>query len=139
GAVLLGEGQFATVTGEAGIGKSRLLHELRDGARREPVSWLVGRCQSDGGGVPYLPFNEIIRSVLRVGCDGVDGAVGRVVERIREIGPELEEFIPLYLHLLSHPSSDFPVPVHLEGETLRLSIQEAIAALLTLVARSGPT
>jgi tetratricopeptide (TPR) repeat protein len=57
---------------------------------------------------------------------------------IREIGAELEEFIPLYLHLLSIRSGDFPVPQHLHGDTFRLAVREAIAALLTLLTRRQP-
>jgi tetratricopeptide (TPR) repeat protein/class 3 adenylate cyclase len=134
---LRGEGQFVTITGEAGIGKSRLLHEFRKTVHGEGVSCLLGRCQSDGGGVPYLPFTEILRDVLRIG-EPSGGVQASILARIRSIGTELEEFIPLYLHLLSIHSSEFRVPGHLQGDTLRLAIEEALAALLTLSTRRQP-
>jgi predicted ATPase/class 3 adenylate cyclase/predicted negative regulator of RcsB-dependent stress response len=136
---LLGHGQFAAVTGEAGIGKSRLLHEFRSTLADRGVIFLVGRCQADSIGVPYLPFIEILRACLRAGEPGPNGILESTVARVRDIGAELEDFIPLYLHLLSIPSSDFPVPQHLHGDTFRLAIREALAAILTLSARRQPS
>ncbi|HET7274466.1 MAG TPA: tetratricopeptide repeat protein, partial [Longimicrobiaceae bacterium] len=137
-AALGGEGQFVTVTGDAGMGKSRLLHEFRNTSDARQAAFLLGRCQSDGGGVPYLPFIEILRTALGLSAPGIGDDVESTVERVREIGPDLDEFIPLYLHLLSIPSTDFPVPKHLHGDTLRLAIQEALAAILTLSASHQP-
>ena len=50
--VLKGEGQFVTVLGEAGVGKSRLLYEFRRSMRGKPIRVLLGRCQSYGTSVP---------------------------------------------------------------------------------------
>jgi tetratricopeptide (TPR) repeat protein len=102
------------------------------------ASCLLGRCQPDAGTVPYLPFTEILRTVLEVREQAESGVLERTVARIREIGPELEEYIPLYLHLLSMSGPRFSLSGHLKGEALRLAIEEAIAALLTLKARHHP-
>lgn len=135
-----GEGQFVTIVGEAGMGKSRLLYEFSQRLDGDDFSVLRGRCQSYGGSMAYLPFVEALREALSLGDGDPSGArASEAVSRIREIGPELEEFIPLYLHLLSIPSDDFPVPKHLQGDPFRLALQEALAALLTLTARRRPT
>ncbi|MEE8395408.1 MAG: adenylate/guanylate cyclase domain-containing protein, partial [bacterium] len=47
-----GHGQFVTVSGEAGLGKSRLLHEFRHSLDREACTIIQGRCQSFGGATP---------------------------------------------------------------------------------------
>jgi tetratricopeptide (TPR) repeat protein/class 3 adenylate cyclase len=138
GEAMAGEGQLVTVTGEAGMGKSRLLHEFRQGLTDAEVPVLVGRCQSYGGGVAYLPFIDILRGWIGSGADGAEGAE-RTAARIRAISPALEEFVPLYLHLLSIPSTTYPVPRHLQGDALRLAMQEALAAILTLGARDRPS
>jgi hypothetical protein len=52
---MAGQGQFVTVVGEAGLGKSRLLYEFRQQLPREQVTVLEGRCQSYGEATPYLP------------------------------------------------------------------------------------
>ena len=43
-----GRGQVAFVVGEAGLGKSRLIHEFRQRLAEEDVTWLEGRCVSFG-------------------------------------------------------------------------------------------
>ncbi|HEY2208607.1 MAG TPA: ABC transporter substrate-binding protein [Gaiellaceae bacterium] len=56
-----GRGGVLVVAGDAGIGKSRLLNELRELAEREGTSWLEGRCVSYGESLPYWPFRDLLR------------------------------------------------------------------------------
>ncbi|MEO8448898.1 MAG: tetratricopeptide repeat protein [Gemmatimonadota bacterium] len=139
-AAISGEGQLVTVMGDAGLGKSRLLLELRGELTRSDVVLLHGHCDSSESSTPYLPFVEALRGWL--GAGGHEPAAvdaGRVVNRLRELGSELEEFFPLYLHLLGLPDSEYPVPRYLHGEHYRLAMQEALAAFVTLAARRRPT
>ncbi|HUF75119.1 MAG TPA: tetratricopeptide repeat protein, partial [Longimicrobiales bacterium] len=130
---LAGEGRLIIVSGDAGLGKSRLLHEFRKGLMARDVPVLVGRCQPYGGGVAYLPFIEILRDDMRL-ASGVD----ELIERVREISTALEEFIPLYAHLLALRSTAHPLPRHLQGDAFRLAMQEALAAFVTLRAQRTP-
>jgi serine/threonine protein kinase/tetratricopeptide (TPR) repeat protein len=138
-AALTGAGQLVAVTGDAGLGKSRLLHEFRVSTLKGRSQLLMGRCQAHGNNTAYLPFSEVLRT-----CFGIDesdhsrAAAMRVAQRATEIGAELTEFAPLYLHLLGLESSEHPVPRHLHGDQLRIAIQEAIVALLTVTARTNP-
>ena len=52
---LAGEGGLLVITGDPGIGKSRLLEELRGRVSGSAVTWLEGRCVSFGGSTPYQP------------------------------------------------------------------------------------
>lgn len=136
---LAGEGRLLTVEGDAGLGKSRLLHELERGLEDEDVRVLRGSCPSYGGSVSYLPFIEVLKDVL--GLRGADpGSIQpeRVADRVREVDRELEDFIPFYLHLLSIPSERYPLPKHLEGEHFRLAMIEALTAMVTLTAGWKP-
>ena len=54
-----------TVAGEAGAGKSRLLHELRERiARVAAAADSAARCRAYGDVAPYFPFIEIVRDLL---------------------------------------------------------------------------
>ena len=68
--VTSGSGGILLIGGEAGIGKSRLLAELRriadTAAAERPALWLEGRCVSYGESMPYWPFRELLRDWL--GC-----------------------------------------------------------------------
>lgn len=133
-----GEGQFVTVVGEAGAGKSRLHYEFRHNLDREKITVLQGRCQSYGSDTPYLPFLDSMRRGLHLReDDSPDELLEKAVTNIKAIDPSLEEYIPLYLHMLSI-RSDYPLPVHLHGKELRKAMEEALAAIMTLNTQHRP-
>ena len=64
-ALASGRGHIIELTGEAGIGKSRLLLELH---RRLPesVGWIEGHCSASGAETPYLPIADMLRNAFAV-------------------------------------------------------------------------
>ena len=61
-----GELTVTWVGGEAGIGKTRLIHELGLGARTRGLRVLIGGCAGlDGGEMPYGPILAALRHVPR--------------------------------------------------------------------------
>ena len=136
---LAGQGRFATVMGEAGIGKSRLLHEFRQGLDREQVNVLEGRCQSTGENTPYLPLIDALRQGLRLSDeDSPETLVEKVAANTLAIDPALEPNIPLYLHLLSIQDENYPLAENLKGEDLRAAIGQALGAIITQSALRQP-
>jgi ABC-type oligopeptide transport system substrate-binding subunit/class 3 adenylate cyclase len=61
-ALRAGRGGVLVVAGDAGIGKTRLLDELRELAERDGSCWLEGRCVSYGESLPYWPFRDLLRA-----------------------------------------------------------------------------
>jgi class 3 adenylate cyclase/tetratricopeptide (TPR) repeat protein len=61
--VLAGQPRVVLVLGEAGIGKTRLLHEMRSDILRRGLQIGYGRCYEDLT-LPYLPFVEVLSSLL---------------------------------------------------------------------------
>lgn len=57
-----GQGGLVSIGGEAGVGKSRLLFELKRELGGTQVLWLEGRTVSYSRMISYLPFREIIRA-----------------------------------------------------------------------------
>jgi predicted ATPase/class 3 adenylate cyclase len=136
---ICGEGQFVTVRGAAGLGKSRLLYEFRHQLDRQKITVLQGRCQSYGGYTPYLPFLDALRRGLHLRDEDSPSELHeKAVNNLRKIDPALEKYIPVFLHLLSIPSEEFPLAEGLSGEQLKLSIQEAIVSINTLNTRHKP-
>jgi class 3 adenylate cyclase/tetratricopeptide (TPR) repeat protein len=132
-----GEGQAVTVFGEAGAGKSRLVHEFRERIEGAPGRVIHGHCESYAGR-PYGPFVEIMLEILGLDRDEQASGEAGVVDAVRTVHPHLEDFIPFYLHLLSIPTERFLVPRQLRGEQFRASMREALAALITLASETAP-
>src|SRR5512134_3507855 len=73
-----GEGRTGMVvlSGDAGIGKTRLLTELAARAREQGWSVLVGHCLGEAGSsLPYLPFTEMLGRLEVAAPEQVDAIV----------------------------------------------------------------
>jgi AAA ATPase domain len=58
-----GRGSLVLVTGEPGIGKTRLTSELARVAAQRGVRVATGRCWEQGGAPPYWPWLQVIRTL----------------------------------------------------------------------------
>jgi class 3 adenylate cyclase/tetratricopeptide (TPR) repeat protein len=81
-------GQVIEVTGEPGIGKTRLKEEIRRRPEAADFLWLEGRCQSYGENRGYGPFEDLFRSFFDLPSDA-DPETGLTVirERLRSLFP----------------------------------------------------
>jgi serine/threonine protein kinase/tetratricopeptide (TPR) repeat protein len=135
-----GQGQVVLVAGEAGVGKSRLLHEFRARIDATKVRILQARCSSYDGGAPYLPFADILRAALGLPRHEASGfAVEDVVARICSLDSSLQLFVPLYLKVLSIRSDAYGLQRQLRGDHLQAAVPEALTAFLTAFGRQAPT
>jgi class 3 adenylate cyclase/tetratricopeptide (TPR) repeat protein len=75
-----GPGSWVTLSGEAGLGKSRLVAELSQSPPAQEVMWLEGRCISFGRAMSYLPWRQIIRQSLDAKPDDPAEAVRAKLE-----------------------------------------------------------
>jgi predicted ATPase len=62
-----GHGQVAFVSGEAGVGKSRLLAETASFARHQGFFHLQGQCFQTDSALPYAPFLDLLHSSVHTG------------------------------------------------------------------------
>src|SRR5947199_10177975 len=81
-----GEGRCIVVEGEAGIGKSRLVAELRRHALREQFASLQGHCYEQDAGFPYAPWIDALRAYF---------AQHSASEIDAQLGPLAPEFVKL--------------------------------------------
>ena len=59
-----GQGQVVGIVGEAGVGKSRIIFEMRH--MFPEYTYLEGRCLHYGGSMAYLPLLDILRSYFGI-------------------------------------------------------------------------
>ncbi len=76
-----GSGQVIGVVGEAGVGKSRLLLELRGMLPEGEYSYLEGRCLHYGGSMPYLPILDVLKAYFDIEEEDREATIK---EKVRE-------------------------------------------------------
>ena len=133
-----GADQFAVVVGEAGIGKSRLLYEFMREIRPEDVVVLQGNCHTDATSTSYYPFLDVLRRELGITADHSRHTVVETAgATLNAIHPALQEYLPIYLHLLSLRPD--PMLSHMQATELRHLIREALVQLFLRRADRAPT
>ena len=134
-----GRGQVALVLGDAGIGKTRLLGELRElGAER--VTWLEGQCRSYGTELLYGPFVEMARRWIGVEEGEPELSVRAKLRAKLALLPAaaLDAVLPAFARLLSlRPAPDDPLAA-LPPAQLAAALRSAFATWVATLARQGP-
>jgi ABC-type oligopeptide transport system substrate-binding subunit/class 3 adenylate cyclase len=144
---LRGTGGILILSGEAGIGKSRLLAELHSFAEAaadesHPALWLEGRCVSYGESLPYWPFRDLVRRWLGVSADEPELRV-RVALRRRleslfgERTGEIYPYVGALLDLALEPDAQARL-AELSPEALQYRTFEVVATVLARLAEAGP-
>ena len=146
-AALAGSGGVVFLTGEPGIGKTRLLAELRAAfeggapARGRP-RWLEGRCVSYGESMPYWPLRDLLRSWLGVLADEpelrVRVALRRQVDELfGEGAADIYPYLGALLGLTLEPDVESRL-AELSPEALQYRTFEVVRTLLARLAADGP-
>ncbi|MGE5435562.1 MAG: AAA family ATPase, partial [Candidatus Doudnabacteria bacterium] len=91
---LAGRGALFLVSGEPGIGKSRLADELATRARAREARVLWGRCWEAGGAPAYWPWVQSLRSYIR-DLDEAElrSQLGRGAAELSQLVPEVRELV----------------------------------------------
>ncbi len=151
-----GHGQIVTVMGDAGIGKTRLLEEVRATScsgefdlERTPISpasirWLEGRSLSYGGSLSYWTITQLLLDDLGL-SDGAPKVEIKVAlrGRVRALFGEekVDEVLPYLAHLLGLKGVGEVEEriLSLDGETLKERTLNAMSDYFGRVAGEGPT
>lgn len=89
------------LSGEAGLGKSRLVYELRERCTREQAFVLSAHCAPNGRSTPFLPFVELVRSAFRISADQDQATVAARLKRGLEVlGADSAQNVEYLLNLL---------------------------------------
>jgi len=116
------------VTGEPGIGKTRLLEEMAARAARTGAVVLWGGASAVEGMPPYLPFLEALGQYIQV------TAPDRLRDQVGPAAPILVTILPELAARLGEFPDGYPLP----AEQARLRLFEAVGGFLMAIAASAP-
>ena len=100
--LLGGQGGILSLIGEAGLGKSRLMAEIRRYYQNENLLWLEGKTLSYGQKMSYWPFREILCHFAGITEDDKDvGAWEKLERKIADLFPsESGQILPYLASLI---------------------------------------
>ncbi len=107
------------ITGESGIGKTRLAEEIARDAERDGALVLWGACVAEVG-LPYQPFGELLRQLLT--------ARPFVLDQIGTLATDLTALVPALVDAPTQPASE--LDEHTRARLFR-GIEAAIATIAT--------
>ena len=134
-----GQGQVLGLSGEAGIGKSRLVAETLRTAQADGWAVYGGAAQSTGTRTPYLAWRSIWRGFFGL-TPGAALAAHRacVAQVVAAIDPALRDRVPLLGMVLDLPLPDTDLTAGLDEQLRKESREALLIDLLCGRARSRP-
>ncbi|MBI4338810.1 MAG: AAA family ATPase [Chloroflexi bacterium] len=129
-AAIAGQGGLIFITGEAGIGKTRLAREAQRLAQDRGLCWLAGRYDKDGS-IAMQPYVEAVRQLLD------SGRAERLLELAGPYAPELARIFPNLAAVLGDglPAQQ---PALQDPQAARQRTIDAICHLFLGIARRQP-
>ncbi|MBM4258117.1 MAG: hypothetical protein FJ147_19770 [Deltaproteobacteria bacterium] len=130
-----GRGQVVLLSGEAGIGKSRLLQELREQLREQSIC-VETRCSPYHQQSAFYPVIDYIQRSLQFGRDETSEAKRQKLERVMARA-HLEDGVSVFANLLSLPLPTDAYPT-LTPQRQREKLLQVIVSWFLSLARHNP-
>jgi class 3 adenylate cyclase len=137
------QGCVLVLTGDAGLGKTRLITEARRMAQSKEIRWLEAGCLSFGRTFSYLPFREILTKIFAL--NDTEGDADKVLkiraQLDRLFSADAEQFVPFIARMLSLPLVDSalsPIAAQ-EGAVIGSQVFRSVTNLLERLSENSPT
>ncbi|MGH8064174.1 MAG: AAA family ATPase [Candidatus Entotheonellia bacterium] len=132
-------GQVILLSGEAGIGKSRLVQVLKEQLAGEPYARLEWRCSPYAQQSSLQPVIEYLHRLLRWRHEEVaEEKLRKLDGALDSYGLSLPDVVPLFALLLSLPLPDRYPPLRLTPQRQKQKTLEAVLVWLLAEAKRQP-
>jgi class 3 adenylate cyclase/tetratricopeptide (TPR) repeat protein len=133
-------GQVVLISGEAGIGKSRLMLAFRAMLQAEPITVISYACSPHHANSPLFPFiSELERAARFAPDDGADKRFRRLEALLSEDGEEFaREALPLFADLLGMPNPASHAAPDLSPQRRKALLFRTFMRRLDRLAARGP-
>ena len=138
--VKAGQGHVVLLTGDAGIGKSRLVQMLKEYVAHEPHTRWECRSSSYFENTALFPVTDLFQRLFQVHAeDTPDEKLEKLEHALNQYRLPVEETVPLFAPLLALPLSEhrYP-PLALSPQRQRQKTLETIVAILLELAARQP-
>jgi TOMM system kinase/cyclase fusion protein len=134
-----GTGQSSLVTGEPGIGKSRLVRELERRIAAEPHRLVTCRCSPDAVNVALQPIIDMLGRLFELNPEQSPSERTDALEAaLHRHGCKPAEMMPLLAPLLSVPLGERYAPLDVSAQRQKELVLQAILSLMFALAEQVP-
>lgn len=131
-AALHRSGHIVILTGEPGIGKSRLVAAVIPLAQARGMAVYEGRCQSYGTHIAYLPWEPLLRAFLGIpDSDPPADQVQALTERFFQRYPALLPHMPLLRDILHVPIAESALTQSMDAAQRKAARETLLVTLVT--------
>ena len=144
GELVQGRGSVVFLTGEPGLGKTRLAQECRKQLATQtrragggrPVLWLEGRCASYTASTPYSLYQQLLATWAGVAPDEPEASVRPALERALTGATGSTDLFPLLARMLGLPAG--AALGRTSAGDLQRATFSAVRSLLSRLTDAGP-
>jgi class 3 adenylate cyclase/predicted ATPase len=134
-----GRGQVVLLSGEAGMGKSRMIEVLREHVADEPHTWLEYRGSAYHQNSAFYPVIELLeRALVFTDKDTPEERVGKLARGISYSGFPTEQIVPLIADFLGLPLPENLPTLALSPEEQRKRTMETLCLWPVALAQRQP-
>ena len=133
------EGQTVLLSGEAGVGKSRLVLALRERLADAPHTWLECSCSPYAQQSAFRPVIELLEHILAFSREERQAKKLETLEKaITVVGLDPSRLVPLVADLLGVPLGSAHPPLRLSPELQRERTLDALSEWILALAKIQP-
>ena len=133
-----GKGFVVTISGEAGLGKSRLTREFIDLWLKKGYEFAMGSCQFYGKPISYHPWKEPIASFMELEKIVKDEEKKKTVEDfMKNVNPSLCDWSPIVGELLDLDIEETKLTSSIDAKLRKQRLFDIVLELLLFSKRTG--
>jgi len=130
-----GEGAVVGIVAEAGVGKSRLSHELAERCSERGLEVFEAQAQSHGQSIPLMPVLQMLRAYFGIGDrDPERLSREKIAGRALLLDAEFADDLPLVFDFLGVPDPDRPAP-QMSPEARQRALAQIVCRLINAPSR----
>ena len=134
-----GKGQILSISGEPGIGKSRLVQELVKLSEKAGYQILKGNCISYGSAFSYHPWIDILNDFFNIlPEDSIKIRAAKIKDKTAAVNRKLLEWLPVIGEVLGVPFPETSLTRYLDAKLRKQRVFDIIFDFVKYVAQEKP-